>query len=193
MTTPATTLTTLIGRATSTPQRRLALAAGIVVVVGAGLMAALWRDRSWTEYSLEGTGLVAELPAPPEPSRAGIAGEAGPLFQVRCAELAVVASGGPIPADSQPDPAAMVRQAMAFVQATPGITDLEYQVGKELRRGQACLVVGGIFRRHGVPSRLSGAFFVMPAGHGHVICFWSDPKGARMASRVMRSLRVKSS
>jgi len=186
-------VSSLIARAVSTPRRRRALAAALVAVAGVGVMAALWRWQSWSEYRLEGTGLLVELPAAPEASRAGIAGEAGALFQVRCPELAVVASGGPIPADAHPDAGAMVRQAMVLVETTPGITDLKYQVGKEFRHGQPCLMVGGTFRRDGVPGRLSGAFFVMPACHGHVICFWSDPKGARMASRVMRSLRVSPS
>ncbi len=174
----------------STPRRRLALAGVLAAIVAVALAAVLWRTESWELYSLEGTGLIVELPAPPEPGRAGAAGDAGPLFQVRCPELAVVASGGPIPPGSSADPQFLVRQAMALLETAPGITELRYQVGKQYLRGQPCLMVGGTFRRDGAPSRLMGAFFVQPAVHGHVLCFWSDRKGARMAGRVMRSLRV---
>jgi hypothetical protein len=183
----------LAARFTSTPRRRLALVATGALVLAVAIVAAIWRGPVWADYSLEGTGLVVELPAAPEPGRAGIAGDAGPLFEMRCPELALVASGGRIPADSRPDPGSMVRQAMAFVAATPGITDLQYQVGKHSLRGQACLLVGGTFHRHGTPGRLTGAFFVLPTQHGHVLCFWSDPKGAQMAARVMRSLRLSPS
>jgi hypothetical protein len=112
---------------------------------------------------------------------------------MRCPEMALVASGGPVPAGARPDAASMVQQAMAYVEATPGISELQYQVGKEYLRGQPYLLVGGTFRRDGTPGRLLGAFFVMPSRHGHVLCFWSDARGAQMASRVMRSLRLASS
>jgi hypothetical protein len=31
----------------------------------------------------------------------------------------------------------------------------------------------------------------MPERHGHVLCFWSDRKGANQARRVLQSLRVE--
>jgi len=179
-------------RVSATPQRRLAVLSVVATVVGVSLVTALWLGPRWTFYSLEGTGLEVELPAAPEASRAGVDGTAGALFQVRCPAMAVVASGGQVPAGNTPDPLSLVQQAMAHVRTTPGIADLEYRVGQERINGQTCMVVAGTFRREGVPSRLQGAFFLMPARHGHVLCFWSDRKGASQARRVLQSLRVGS-
>jgi hypothetical protein len=178
----------VFARLSATPQRRVAALAVVATVVGVSLVTALWLGPRWTMYSLEGTGLVVELPAAPEASRAG---SGGALFQVRCPNLAVVANGGPISAASTPDPGALVQQAMTQVRATPGISDLDYRVGQERLNGQSCLVLAGTFRREGVPSRLQGAFFLMPERHGHVLCFWSDRKGANQARRVLQSLRVE--
>jgi len=177
-------------RLAATPRRRLAVMAAVATLVGLILVTALWTGPRWTVYELAGTGLEVELPVRPEAARSGAAEAKVPLFQVHCPELAVVASGGPIPDGSTPDVAFLARQAMAQVQMTPGITELDYRVGTERLNGQNCLMVGGAFRRDGVPSRLSGAFLLTPAGHGHVLCFWSDPKGARMANRVLRSVRL---
>ena len=182
----------LYARLSATPQRRVATLAVVATVVGLILVTALWLGPRWTMYSLEGTGLVVELPAAPEASRAGVAGAPAPLVQVRTSHLAVVASGGALPADSKPDLSSLAQQAMAHVQATPGIADLDYRVGQERIGGQACLVVAGTFRRDGVASRLQGAFFVLPTHHGHVLCFWSDAQGARQASRVLQSVRPAS-
>ncbi len=175
---------------TATPQRRVAVMAVVATVVGLGLGAALWPGRAWTTYELAGTGLAAELPAPPEATLAGSAEEKVPLFQVRCPDMVVVASGGSVPAGATPDAEFLARQAMAQVQLTAGITELDYRLGRESLNGQRCLMVGGTFRRNGVASRLSGAFFVTPTGHGHIICFWTERKGARMASRVLQSVRL---
>lgn len=180
----------LLTRLNATPQRRVAALAVVASVVGLTLVTALWLGPRWTMYSLEGTGLVVELPAAPTASRAGAPGATGPLFEMRSPHLAVVASGGALPAESTPEPLSMVQQAMAHVQATPGISDLDYRVGQERIKGLPGLVVAGTFRRNGVPSRLQGAFFLLPAHHGHVLCFWSDAKGAGQARRVLDSLRA---
>jgi hypothetical protein len=178
-------------RITATPQRRLAALSVVATVVGISLVTALWLGPRWTFYSLEGTGLEVELPAAPEASRAGADGRAGALFQVRRPAMAVVASGGRVPADRTPDAQSLLQQALAQVRSTPGIADLDYRAGQELLNGQACLVVAGTFRRDGVPSRLQGAFFLTPTHHGHVLCFWSDRKGAVQARRVLQSVRIK--
>jgi hypothetical protein len=183
----------LFARLSSTPQRRLATLSVLAAVVGITLVTALWLGPRWTFYSLEGTGLEVELPAAPVASRAGTDGKAGALFQVRSAAMAVVANGAPLPAGAKPDAGSLVQQAMAQVRSTPGIADLDYRVGQEYINGQACLVVAGTFRREGVPSRLQGAFFLLPTHHGHLLCFWSDKKGALQARRVLQSVRVEAS
>ena len=96
---------------TATPKRQVVTLAVIASVVGLTIVTALWFGPAWTLYSLDGTGLVVELPQPPEAARAGLGGSAGVLFQMRCPEMAMVASGGTVPTDSQPDPEFMVRQA----------------------------------------------------------------------------------
>ena len=177
----------------STPRRRILVLVALALVLGVVLTALLWRGPSWTAYELAGTGLVVELPVSPEGSRAGTAAEPVPLFQARSADLAVLASGGAVPAGAAPSAAFLARQAMAQVQISPGFTDLEYQLGEGRIDGTPCLRVGGTFRRDGVPCRLSGVFIVTAETHGHLLCFWQTAEGARLARRVLASVRPSSS
>lgn len=185
--------TTAARRWLSPPRRRIAVVLVLALILGVGLTAMLWRGPAWTAYELAGTGLVVELPVPPQGSHAGTAEAPVPLFQAHCADLAVLASGGPVPAGPRPDAAFLARQALAQVQLSPGFSDLDYQLGEGRIQGAPCLLVGGTFRRDGVACRLSGAFFVNSETHGHLLCFWQTAEGARLARRVLDSVRPASS
>lgn len=172
-------------------RRGVVLAAGALVLVLAVASSVLfWSTEEWRTYVLDGTLLTLDLPAVPTATPAGLQGEAGVLHEARCQEVAMVASGGPLSPEGAADVEFMVAQAMRYVGTVPGVADLAYRMGRERLNGQPCTLVAGTFTRNGVPARLTGAFFFTPSAHSHVICFWSDPKGARKASRILRSVKV---
>lgn len=170
---------------------RCAWAAVIVVTcLGLGIAGTVWLNSNWERYRLQGTLLTVDLPAEPTASRAGIDGKAGALYDLTLADIAVIASGGPVPAGEDLDPSAVVNQSLRFVRNAPDVSELKFQAGREVINGEPCILVAGTFLRDGVPARLTGAFFFTAEAHAHIICFWSDPKGAKKAARIMQSVRL---
>ena len=56
--------------------------------------------------------------------------------------------------------------------------------------GRPVTHVSGTLQRDGVPSRVAGVFVGDGPRTTQVLCFYSDPKGARVATRILRSVLV---
>jgi hypothetical protein len=171
---------------------RRVTAVGLTVAVIAGLLIAMLGQIGprWERYHLDTVGLVIDLPNTPTAEPAGLKGEAGMLYRTSTPNLSLLISGGPIPKNTPVHPRSMIDQAMNFVRETDGITNLQYQITERKIGGKPCLNVSGTFDLQGSPAHLSGAFFIQPDRHAHVICFYSTNKGAKAANRVLSSMRI---
>ena len=173
------------------PRQAIGILVGLGVLGALAIGASFWGTAQWQAYHLTGTVLTLELPAEPKTSQARLGGDISVLYQVSCQDVAVLAGGGAVPAGETPDARYIAEQAMDTIRGSQGVKQLKFQAGEELINGHPCLLVAGSFERDGVPSHLSGAFFLSKKAHAHVICLWSAQEGAVKASRILRSIQLQ--
>lgn len=173
------------------PRQTLGIALGLVILGALAVVTSFLGTIEWRTYHLTGTILTLDLPAEPRASKAKLGGDVSALYQASCQEVAVFAGGGPIPPGEKADVRYIAEQVVNLLCRRPGITKLKYQMGPEHINGNPCLLVAGAFERDGVPSHLSGAFFVGKKAHAHVVCLWSNPKGANKAARILNTIELR--
>ena len=182
------TLATFKRYSRSHPRKTAVYALLVLVALACGIMVAWWSVPTSRLYEIRPAGITVALPAAPQPLESSSEDDVF-VCETRVRETATVIAVSRVESSGPAAMRAVIDQAMAHLAAKADVEGLRYEVSSAVINGRNGSRVAGRFRRNGVRSRVMGVFAANEQGIVHVLCFYSDDVGARMAGRTLRSVR----